>query len=75
MSSTRVFRNVAALAVAFGLMVAAVWVVAGNQANAASSTPVVYVATGENFPDALGAGPAAALVKGPILLGGTFQPF
>jgi putative cell wall-binding protein len=62
------FRNAAALAVAFGLMVAAVWMVAENQANAASSTPVVYVATGENFPDALGAGPVAALVKGPILL-------
>ncbi|WKZ83494.1 MAG: cell wall-binding repeat-containing protein [Acidimicrobiia bacterium] len=29
---------------------------------------VVYIATGTNFPDALGAGPAAALGNGPILL-------
>ena len=39
-----------------------------QRATAVSQTPVVYVATGENFPDALGAGPAAAIVKGPILL-------
>ena len=68
MASTRTFRNVLALIVAFGLLVAAVWLVAGNQARAASATPVVYVATGENFPDALGAGPVAAMVKGPVLL-------
>ncbi|PSL38797.1 beta-lactamase class A [Labedella gwakjiensis] len=29
---------------------------------------VVYVASGENFPDALSAGPAAALAGGPVLL-------
>ena len=31
---------------------------------------IVYVATGENFPDALGAGPAAASFQAPILLVG-----
>ena len=30
--------------------------------------PVVFVATGENFPDALAAGPEAALAGGPIVL-------
>jgi hypothetical protein len=30
--------------------------------------PTVYISTGLNFPDALGAGPAAALAHGPILL-------
>jgi len=39
-----------------------------QRATAVSQTPVVYVATGENFPDALGAAPAAAMIKGPILL-------
>jgi putative cell wall-binding protein len=34
-----------------------------------------YVATGENFPDALSAGPAAALVDGPVaLINGTKPP-
>ena len=55
MTFTRTFRNVSAMIIAFGLLVAAVWLVASTQARAASSTPVVYVATGENFPDALGA--------------------
>jgi putative cell wall-binding protein len=32
------------------------------------NVPVVYVATGENFPDALSAGPAAAKQGGPLLL-------
>jgi putative cell wall-binding protein len=32
------------------------------------SADVVYIATGANFPDALGAGPAAATESGPILL-------
>jgi hypothetical protein len=31
-------------------------------------TPVVYVATGENFPDALGAASASAVQGGPVLL-------
>jgi hypothetical protein len=51
------------------LLVAAVGVVLIVQrASAASSTPVVYVATGENFPDALGAASAAAVRGGPVLL-------
>jgi hypothetical protein len=33
-----------------------------------ASVPVVYVATGLNFPDALGGGPVAAVHDGPILL-------
>jgi putative cell wall-binding protein len=36
--------------------------------------PVAYVATGSNFPDALAAGPVAALNGGPILLVGTDVP-
>ena len=34
----------------------------------APGVPVVYIATGSNFPDALAAGPAAVQQKGPILL-------
>ena len=49
-------------------VVSVAWVGVAQRVSAASATPVVYVATGENFPDALGAGPAAAIVKGPILL-------
>lgn len=33
-----------------------------------ATAPVVYVATGENYPDALSAGPAAATEGGPLLL-------
>lgn len=33
-----------------------------------ANVPVVYVATGQNFPDALSAGPAAAKANGPLLL-------
>ncbi|MGC5584971.1 cell wall-binding repeat-containing protein [Ornithinimicrobium sp. W1665] len=33
----------------------------------AAGTPVAYVASGVNFPDALSAGPAAALTGGPVL--------
>jgi len=65
---TRSVRNILTAMVAFGLLVAAVWVVSGDQARAGASGPVVYVATGEDFPDALGGGPVAAMVKGPLLL-------
>ena len=37
-------------------------------AGAGSTTEVVYIATGDNFPDALGAGAAAGVNAGPILL-------
>jgi putative cell wall-binding protein len=37
----------------------------------APGVPVVYVATGASFPDALSGGPAAAVSGGPILLSGT----
>jgi hypothetical protein len=50
------------------LVVVTAWVVVSSRATAASSTPVVYVATGENFPDALGASAAAAVQGGPVLL-------
>ncbi|MFZ7089080.1 cell wall-binding repeat-containing protein [Curtobacterium sp. RRHDQ10] len=33
-----------------------------------TTAPVVFVATGANYPDALGAGPAAAALGGPLLL-------
>ena len=42
--------------------------VAISQAAYQSGAPVVYVATGTNYPDALAAGPAAALEGGPVLL-------
>ena len=44
--------------------------VAVNISKAANPTtaPVVYVANGENYPDALSAGPAAAFEGGPLLL-------
>lgn len=38
------------------------------QAGYPTTAPVVYVATGSNFPDALAAAPAAALSHGPLLL-------
>ena len=60
-------RRLGTVFVALAVLVAG-WLVISERVSAASATPVVYVATGENFPDALGAGPAAAMVKGPILL-------
>lgn len=61
-------RQLVIFTAVIALCVSVAWVGVANQARAGSATPVVYVATGENFPDALGAGPAAAIVKGPILL-------
>jgi putative cell wall-binding protein len=42
--------------------------VAMSQVAYPSGAHVVYVATGENYPDALSAGPAAAIQHGPLLL-------
>ncbi len=42
--------------------------VAISQSAFQSGAPVVYVATGTNYPDALAAGPAAAIEGGPVLL-------
>ncbi|HSI99953.1 MAG TPA: cell wall-binding repeat-containing protein [Patescibacteria group bacterium] len=39
-----------------------------SAASFGSRVPVVYVATGRNFPDALAGGPAAAMLRGPVLL-------
>ena len=39
-----------------------------SAATFASDVPVVFIATGRNFPDALAAGPAAAALGGPVLL-------
>jgi len=50
------------------LLIAVAWTGIATRASAASATPVVYVATGENFPDALGAASAAAVQGGPVLL-------
>ena len=61
-------RHLVIFTAVVALLVSVAWVSVASRVSAASSTPVVYVATGENFPDALGAGPAAAIVKGPILL-------
>lgn len=61
-------RHLTVFVAVIALVVSVAWVGAASRVSAGSSTPVVYVATGENFPDALGAGPAAAIVKGPILL-------
>lgn len=33
-----------------------------------TNVPVVYIATGRNFPDALAGGPAAGMLRGPVLL-------
>jgi len=50
-------------------LVSVVFVQAGRAVTGSvASGPTVYIATGENFPDALGAGPAAAVAGGPILL-------
>jgi hypothetical protein len=56
------------LVVVVAVLVIAAGVFVSQRASAASSTPVVYVATGENFPDALGAASAAAVQGGPVLL-------
>ena len=61
-------RQLMTFTAVIALFVSVAWVGVANQARAGSATPVVYVVTGENFPDALGAGPAAAIVKSPILL-------
>jgi hypothetical protein len=61
-------RHLMVFVAVIAMFVSVAWVGTVSRASAASSTPVVYVATGENFPDALGAGPAAATVAGPILL-------
>jgi hypothetical protein len=55
---------------ALALLIPTIWV-ANGRASAAeepSATPVVYIVTGVNFPDALGVGPASALNRGPILM-------
>ena len=63
---TVTIRRSLILVVALFVVTAGVFVV--QRASAASATPVVYVATGENFPDALGAASAAAVNGGPVLL-------
>ena len=61
-------RQLAAFAAVVALFVSVGWTSTGSRASAASATPVVYVATGEGFPDALGASSAAAVQGGPVLL-------
>lgn len=39
-----------------------------SQETFAPNVPVVYIATGQNYPDALAGGPAAGAGNGPILL-------
>jgi hypothetical protein len=57
----------AALAVAFVLLLTTVAFVAGVKA-ADTSVPVELIASGENYPDALVSGSAAAVGGGPVLL-------
>jgi putative cell wall-binding protein len=46
-----------------------------SAATFAPGVPVVYIATGQNYPDALAGGPAAAAGRGPVLLvPGSFVP-
>ena len=61
-------RRLLVFVAVIAMVVSVAWVGVASRANAASSTPVVYVATGENFPDALGAAAAAAVQGGPVLL-------
>ncbi|WKZ81700.1 MAG: cell wall-binding repeat-containing protein [Acidimicrobiia bacterium] len=49
-------------------LVGTLYRVAGADSPDPQAAEVAYIATGTNFPDALGAGPAAALGNGPILL-------
>jgi hypothetical protein len=62
-------RELVAAVLAVAMMMAAAAVVRPDSAGALDpGTDVVFIATGENYPDALGAGPAAAMGIGPILL-------
>jgi hypothetical protein len=62
-----IVRRVSVMVVVVVLLVVG-WMAVSSRASAASATPVVYVATGDNFPDALGAASAAAVQGGPVLL-------
>jgi len=64
-ASSRRWRVLIAVALA-----AAVGFTVGDteSAGAGSTTEVVYIATGDNFPDALGAGAVAGVNAGPVLL-------
>jgi hypothetical protein len=61
-------RHLMVFTAVIAMLVSVAWVGVAQRVSAASSTPVVYVATGENFPDALGAAAAAAVQGGPVLL-------
>jgi len=71
LSSIPTRREMLAWALAIVLAVSAVMLARPDPAGAGASGPtteVVYIATGENFPDALGAAATAALGLGPVLL-------
>lgn len=61
-------RHLMVFTAVIALLVSAAWAGVASGASAASATPVVHIATGENFPDALGASSAAAVQGGPVLL-------
>jgi len=69
MNPSVAIRRSALIVFAVAVLFLTTILVVGNDAEAAtgSDTPVVYIATGENFPDALGVGPVAALAHGPVL--------
>ena len=72
-------RRDLALAVAFVVLLSAIWVARSDRADA-GGTPlgvgiaVVYVAVGTNYPDALGVGPGAGLNGAPVILLPTNPP-
>jgi hypothetical protein len=71
LSSIPTRRELLAWALAIVMTVTAVMLARPERAGAGASTSttqVVYIATGENFPDALGAAATAALGLGPVLL-------
>lgn len=64
-------REVTAWVLAFALALTAIVALRPGSADAGAvgpTTQVVYIATGENFPDALGAAATAAVGLGPVLL-------
>ena len=71
-------RRDLAWSVALIMVLSAIWVgradLAGAGAPEGTGVPRVYIASGVNFPDALGVGPAAALHGAPIILVPTNPP-
>jgi hypothetical protein len=73
-------RRDLAWATALVVLLSAVWVARGDQADAGVTPPpgtgiaVVYIAVGTNFPDALGVGPGGGVNGAPIIIVPTNPP-